>query len=258
MVASVSSASLPALTELPRDVSSSVRWGLVGAVMAVHVVVAALVVKTSRQEAVQGEVAPISVSLLTETPSGELVPAAPAVVRPSVEPLVQRPVTPVPVPAVQTAPVLAAAAPAQPLDMVVPAAPAVADAKPTAEAPVAAPAAVRPAAAASAAADAGAQTMPSRPVQLSHTSVRYLKQVDPVYPKASARLGESGTTYLSVLVDEHGQPVSVTVSGSSGYSRLDAAARDAALQSRYVPYTTNGVPQRFEVRAPYVFKPPVE
>ncbi len=258
MVASVSFASLPALTDLPRDVSQSVRWGLIGAVVAVHAVVAALVVMTSRQDAVQGEVAPISVSLLTETPSGELVPAAPAVVRPATVPPTQKAVAPVPAPPLQTVPVLAAAAPAQAQDMVVPVAPAEVETKVAADAPAVAPAAARPVAAASAVADSGAQLVPARPVQLSHTSVRYLKQVDPIYPKASARLGESGTTYLSVLVDEHGQPVSVTVSQSSGYSRLDAAARDAALQSRYVPYTTNGVPQRFEVRAPYVFKPSVE
>lgn len=258
MVASALSASLPALTDLPRDVSQRVRWGLVGAVVVVHAVVATLVVLTSRQDAVLGEVAPISVSLLTETPSGDLVPTAPAVVpQTSVAP-VRPAATPAPAPLIQPAPVLAAAAPAQAQDMVVPVAPAVVDAKAAADVPVAAPAAVRPTAAASAVADSGAQLMSARPVQLSHTSVRYLKQVIPTYPKISERLGEVGTTYLSVLVDEHGLPVSVTVSRSSGSSRLDAAARDAALQSRYVPYTTNGVPQRFEVRAPYVFKPSVE
>lgn len=258
MVASALSASLPALTDLPRDVSQRVRWGLVGAVVVVHAVVATLVVLTSRQDAVLGEVAPISVSLLTETPSGDLVPTAPAVVpQTSVAP-VRPAATPAPAPLIQPAPVLVAAAPAQAQDMVVPVAPAVVDAKAAADVPVAAPAAVRSTAAASAVADSGAQLMSARPVQLSHTSVRYLKQVIPTYPKISERLGEVGTTYLSVLVDEHGLPVSVTVSRSSGSSRLDAAARDAALQSRYVPYTTNGVPQRFEVQAPYVFKPSVE
>lgn len=255
MDATVSVPALRALPDLPRDVSPSTRWTLIVGVVLVHVVVATLVVLTSRQPAQIGEVAPILVTLLTETPSGQLLPVVPAPVVSTQPTPVVRPAAATTTPALTAPPVAAVAAPVRANDMAVPVvAPAAveskapADAPVTAAAPVAAPATntVEPTAVAPAAA---------RPMQLSHTAVRYLKKVEPVFPKVSARLGEYGSVTVAVTVDEHGLPVNATVSRSSGYPRLDAAARDAAMQSRYVPYTLNGVPQRFEVPAPFLFTP---
>ncbi|MDE2594984.1 MAG: TonB family protein [Burkholderiales bacterium] len=261
MVAAVSNPVLQVLPDLPRDVSPSVRWGLIAGVLVVHAVVAALVVLTSRLPSVVAEAAPISVSLLTQAPSGEFVPAAPPVVQPHQAPVpVSKSVAPSPAPVIPQPQVAAVAAPAQAHDMVVPVAPAVVDRKAAVDVPVTPAAAVAApqTASASAVADAALSVASAKPVQLTHTAVRYLRKVEPVFPKMSARLGEYGTVIVSVVVDDHGLPANATVARSSGYSRLDAAARDAAMQSRYVPYTLNGVPQRFEVPAPFSFTPPTE
>lgn len=259
MVPAVSSPWLRAPADLPADIRPMTRWGLIVGVLLTHVIVAAVVVMTSRQEAVVADAAPISVSLLTETKSGELVPTAPAVVRPA--PPVPTPMAkavPAPATPLPTSPVVAVAAPVQAQDMVVPVAPVVADNKATVETPVVPVAAVANVAAASSASEGAAQSASARPVQLSHTAVRYLKKVEPIYPKASLRLDESGHVVVLVVVDDHGMPVSASIKQSSGYPRLDNAAREAAMQSRYVPYTLNGVPMRFEVPAPFTFKPSSE
>lgn len=259
MVPAVSSPWLRAPADLPADIRPMTRWGLIVGVLVTHVIVAAVVVMTSRQEAVVADAAPISVSLLTETKSGELVPTAPAVVRsvqPSPTPVTKAP--PAPLLPLPTPPVVSVAADAQAQDMVVPVAPAVVDNKAPVDAPVVPVAAVANAVAASSANDGAAQSASARPVQLSHTAVRYLKKVEPIYPKASLRLDESGHVVVLVMVDDHGMPVSASIKQSSGYPRLDNAAREAAMQSRYVPYTLNGVPMRFEVPAPFTFKPSSE
>lgn len=247
------------LPDLPRDVSPSVRWGLIVGVLVVHVVVATLVVLTSRLPTVAADAAPISVSLLTRAPSGEWVQAAPPVVQPHQTPVpVSKAAAPSPAPEVPSPQVAAVVAPAQVNDMVVPVAPAVVDRKVLVDASVTPAVAAQPPGAASAATDAALAVAAAKPVQLAHTAVRYLRKVEPVFPKMSIRLGEYGSVTVSVVVDDHGLPVSATVFPSSGYPRLDAAARDAAMQSRYVPYTLNGVPQRFEVPAPFSFTPPTE
>lgn len=258
MVAFAFSSATYALPDLPRDVSSSTRWVLIAGVLVVHAVVATLVALTSRHPAQVGEVPTISVSLLTQAPSGELIPAAPPVVAPAPTVSALKPAVTTAAPALTSPAVVAVAAPAQAHDMLAPVAPGVVDNNAPADAPVVAAAAPQVAAASSVAVDSAAVVAPSRPVQLSHTAVRYLKKVEPVFPKMSARLGEYGSVTVSVVVDDHGLPVSASVARSSGYPRLDAAARDAVMQSRYVPYTLNGVPQRFEVQAPVSFTPPTE
>ncbi|MGE5451244.1 MAG: energy transducer TonB [Acidobacteriota bacterium] len=260
MVAVVSHPVLPVLPDLPRDVSPSLRWSLIGGVVLVHLVVATLVVLTSRLPAVVADAAPISVSLLTQAPSEEPVRSAAPVVQPP-QPAPVTPVAAAPAPAPRSPSpvpqVAAVAAPAQSHDMVVPVAPATVDRKAPADSVVTSSVVAPTAPSASGPAEA-AVPVSTRPVQLAHTAVRYLRKVEPVFPKMSARLGEYGNVTVSVVVDDHGLPVSATVVRSSGYPRLDAAARDAVMQSRYVPYTLNGVPQRFEVPAPFSFTPPSE
>ena len=258
MVAVVSNPSWRVLSDLPVDVSPTQRWALMVGVVVVHVVVASLVMLTSQQATLTADAAPISVSLLTQTATGEFVPTAPAVVRPQPVAQVSKPVTPSPELAQPVPTVAAVAAPAQAHDMVVPVAPAAVDNKAPNDAPVTPLQAAPSNASASAAADGATGTVPTKPVQLAHTAVRYLKKVEPLFPKMSARLNEYGNVVVSVLVDDHGLPVNATIKQSSGYPRLDAAARDAVMQSRYVPYTLNGVPQRFEVPAPFSFTPPTE
>jgi periplasmic protein TonB len=62
-------------------------------------------------------------------------------------------------------------------------------------------------------------------------------RVEPVYPATSRRLGEEGTVRLRVLVDQSGKPRDVNVMGSSGFSRLDAAAIEAVKRWKFVAAT---------------------
>ena len=57
-------------------------------------------------------------------------------------------------------------------------------------------------------------------------SVEYVRAAPPVYPKESQRLHEHGTVLLRVLVDALGRPAQIQVEHSSGFERLDSAARE--------------------------------
>ena len=85
------------------------------------------------------------------------------------------------------------------------------------------------------------------------TAVRYTRQCQLEYPAASKRLGESGQVVLRILVDGKGMPREVTVQKSSGHPRLDAAALRCAPNSRFQPYSENGIAQAVYVPAPFTF-----
>ncbi len=63
----------------------------------------------------------------------------------------------------------------------------------------------------------------------------YLRNPKPAYPVASRRLGEEGRVVLHVRVSAEGMPLSVDVKQSSGFQRLDDAARAAVEHWRFVP-----------------------
>ena len=85
-------------------------------------------------------------------------------------------------------------------------------------------------------------------------SVEYIRAEPPVYPKESQRQREHGTVLLRVLVDELGRPAQVQVEHSSGFTRLDAAARAAAEKFLFRPYEVNGVAQPAQVLIPIGFE----
>ena len=70
-----------------------------------------------------------------------------------------------------------------------------------------------------------AVTSSSAPAEVSDLQVNH--RTDPVYPPASRRAGEEGTTVLRVLVDERGRPGDISIVQSSGFARLDQSAVDA-------------------------------
>jgi protein TonB len=70
-----------------------------------------------------------------------------------------------------------------------------------------------------------AVTSSSAPAEVSNLQVE--RRTEPVYPPASRRAGEEGTTVLRVLVDEHGRPGDVSIVHSSGFPRLDQSAVEA-------------------------------
>jgi len=84
-------------------------------------------------------------------------------------------------------------------------------------------------------------------------SVEYLRAAPPVYPRESQRRREHGTVILRVLVDADGRPAQVQVERSSGFERLDDAAREAVEKFLFRPYEVNGVAQPAQVLIPIGF-----
>ena len=63
----------------------------------------------------------------------------------------------------------------------------------------------------------------------------YLQNPKPVYPPMSRRQGEEGKVVLRVRVSAQGTSLAVEIKQSSGFSRLDEAARSAVEKWRFVP-----------------------
>jgi periplasmic protein TonB len=101
-----------------------------------------------------------------------------------------------------------------------------------------------------------APVVPAQPKTIT-TGVEYIQKPQPTYPALAKRAGEQGRVMLRVLVNEKGLPESASVSQSSGFNRLDEAARQAVLQARFKPYLEDGralpvfvlVPISFEAAA---------
>ncbi|TXI80660.1 MAG: energy transducer TonB [Flavobacteriales bacterium] len=73
------------------------------------------------------------------------------------------------------------------------------------------------------------------PIVAARFDADYLQNPKPVYPPMSRRLGEEGKLVLRVRVSSQGLPLSVEVSKSSGFPRLDEAGRAAVERWRFVP-----------------------
>jgi protein TonB len=84
-------------------------------------------------------------------------------------------------------------------------------------------------------------------------TVEYVRATPPVYPKESQRRREHGTVVLRVLVDAAGRPAQIQVEHSSGFDRLDTAAREAVAKFLFRPYEVNGVAQPAQVLIPIGF-----
>jgi protein TonB len=128
---------------------------------------------------------------------------------------------------------------------------AIADAPPSANAPVGvahAPAAVAPVAA------APSTPAPAARLDLPSSDADYLHNPKPKYPAFSISRNEQGTVRLSVLVGVDGRAKEVKIKTSSGYERLDRAARDAVLGWTFVPGKRAGVPEEMWYDLPMPFK----
>ncbi len=80
---------------------------------------------------------------------------------------------------------------------------------------------------------------PSLPIPAPASPARfdadYLQNPKPVYPPMSRRLGEEGKVVLRVHVSAQGTSQVVEIKQSSGYARLDEAARKAVERWRFIP-----------------------
>ena len=66
----------------------------------------------------------------------------------------------------------------------------------------------------------------------------------PEYPSASRRLEEEGTVFLRFLVGADGKVIQSEVEKSSGYKRLDEAARAGLSRCQFKPATIDGKPEQ--------------
>jgi len=74
----------------------------------------------------------------------------------------------------------------------------------------------------------------SPPIVAARFDADYLQNPKPFYPPMSRRQGEEGKVVLRVRVSAQGTSLAVDVKLSSGYPRLDAAARAAVEKWRFV------------------------
>jgi periplasmic protein TonB len=93
------------------------------------------------------------------------------------------------------------------------------------------------------------ETAPSEPTPTKSFSIKH--QVNPTYPSASRRAGETGTVLLSVVVTPDGIPSDVAIERSSGFAALDQAAVEAVRKWRF---KVNGESGLSRLQLPVTFK----
>jgi protein TonB len=76
----------------------------------------------------------------------------------------------------------------------------------------------------------------------------------PSYPPASERAKETGIVTLNFLINVDGKVLESKVERSSGYRRLDEAARAGLAICRFTPATVDGRPERAWSRIEYEWK----
>jgi len=80
-----------------------------------------------------------------------------------------------------------------------------------------------------------AQPSPPGEPEPPRFDMAYLSNPQPSFPAMSKKLREEGTVMLRVHVGASGEALSVEVAQSSGYARLDDAARRAVQKWKFVP-----------------------
>lgn len=82
-----------------------------------------------------------------------------------------------------------------------------------------------------------------------------LRQGGMVYPPESEAAGEEGKVMLNLTIDEEGKVSDAAVVKSSGFERLDQAARDAVLKHwRFRPARKDGKAVPSQALAPINWK----
>ena len=81
-----------------------------------------------------------------------------------------------------------------------------------------------------------------------------LSACKPNYPRSSRRRGEEGTVILRFLINERGKAERAEIKESSGFNRLDNAAKKGLFSCKFVPASENGVFVKDWAVIPYVFQ----
>lgn len=84
------------------------------------------------------------------------------------------------------------------------------------------------------------QAAQEAPVSPPVFDAAYLNNPAPVYPNMSRRLREVGTVQLRVRVSAAGEPMDIQLAKSSGYPRLDDAAKAAVQKWKFEPAKRSG------------------
>lgn len=82
----------------------------------------------------------------------------------------------------------------------------------------------------------------------------YLRNPPPTYPETSRRLKEEGTVWLKTSVDAKGRATQIDILKSSGFDRLDRAAKDSVKKWRFKPAQLAGLKVESMVEIPIVFQ----
>jgi protein TonB len=126
-------------------------------------------------------------------------------------------------------------------------------------APTAAPNAIAavtttPSAAAPAPATVTVPTAPPRAPLRTVASVNMAQCEKPDYPSASRRMEEEGTVSLRFLVGTDGKVIQSEVEKSSGYKRLDEAARAGLSKCQFKPAMVDGKPEQAWASIKYTWR----
>ncbi|PQA84589.1 energy transducer TonB [Limnohabitans sp. TS-CS-82] len=76
----------------------------------------------------------------------------------------------------------------------------------------------------------------------------------PDYPSASRRMEEEGTVTLKFLIGADGKVLQADVEKSSGFTRLDEAARNALSKCQFRPGTVDGKPEQSWASIKYTWR----
>ena len=96
-------------------------------------------------------------------------------------------------------------------------------------------------------------TAPAAPVRVGAV-VNSANCEKPEYPSASRRLEEEGTVSLRFLVGVDGKVIQAEVDKSSGYRRLDEAARAGLAKCQFKPATVDGKPEQAWASMKYTWR----
>lgn len=92
------------------------------------------------------------------------------------------------------------------------------------------------------------------PVERTPAVVNAAQCEKPEYPASSKKLDEQGTVLLRFLISEQGKVNASEVVTSSGYKRLDEAARLALAKCSFKPATVGGIPEQAWATLKYTWR----
>ena len=76
----------------------------------------------------------------------------------------------------------------------------------------------------------------------------------PDYPSASRRMEEEGTVTLKFLIGVDGKVIQADIEKTSGFTRLDEAARNALSKCQFRPGTVDGKPEQSWASIKYTWR----